>query len=210
MTVSTPHYLLFSESKPQPGGPTPRDRGGRWHFVLESIDGSTQFSAADEEGEAARDRLDLLAVIRGLEALDQPSRVTLVTPSHYITRGIRFGLDQWRENDWRWESFGEMAPVPNSDLWQRVDRAVGIHDVRCRAWQLQHMSEVDDAGSEKSTDWQSAGNQLESNQHAQKTPKPSSVFARAAGPWIELVSLVIAWLRRPWTVSGARTLASCS
>ena len=39
----------------------------------------------------------LLAVVRGLEALPEPSRVTLVTTSGWIRRGLRFGLDNWRD-----------------------------------------------------------------------------------------------------------------
>ena len=83
---------------------------------------------------AAKQRLELLAVVRGLEALAQPSRVTLVTPSRYVNRGLAYGLAEWRANGWQWEHFGQMVPVKNRDLWQRVDRALAIHEVECFAW----------------------------------------------------------------------------
>ena len=92
--------------------------------------------AADDEPESDPARLELLAVVRGLEALDQPSRVTLVTPSRYVTRGLRFGLDEWRENGWQWERFGEMQRVKNCDLWQRIDRAMRYHRIDCRDWRF--------------------------------------------------------------------------
>ena len=44
------------------------------------------------------------------------------------------GLPEWRANDWQWEHFGEMVPVKNRDLWQRVDRALGYHELKCRTW----------------------------------------------------------------------------
>ena len=50
--------------------------------------------------------------------------------------GVRYGLPEWRDNDWRWDLFGEMVPVKNRDLWQRIDRAMEIHQVECRTWRV--------------------------------------------------------------------------
>jgi ribonuclease HI len=139
MSASSPHYFLFSESttdqQPSHCGVSGGDVG-RWRFVLEKVDGTVRFEAADEESSIDDSRLELLAVVRGLEALDEPSRVTLVTPSRYVTRGLRYRLDQWRENSWCWERFGEMTPVRNRDLWQRVDRAMKYHRIDCRVWRF--------------------------------------------------------------------------
>ena len=139
MSASAPHYLLFSESTKDERRDSRSDsagNAGRWRFVLEKVDGSVRFEADDEEPVVDHSRLELLAVVRGLEALNEPSRVTLVTPSRYVTRGFRYGLDQWRENSWCWERFGEMTPVRNRDLWQRVDRAMKYHRVDCRVWRF--------------------------------------------------------------------------
>jgi len=129
MKATTPHFLLFSESSRQ------RSQG-QWRFVLQSLDGSEQLEAADAEPNAQGERLELLAVVRGLEALGQPSRVTLVTPSKYVNRGIAYGLSEWRSNGWQWEHFGQMVPVKNRDLWQRVDRALEYHQLECRTWRF--------------------------------------------------------------------------
>jgi ribonuclease HI len=129
MKVATPHYLLFSESCRQ-------DDEGRWRFVLQTVDGSEQLEATDAEPDVNGDRLELLAVVRGLEALEQPSRVTLVTPSKYVNRGLALGLEDWRENNWEWEHYGEMVPVKNRDLWQRIDRALQFHELECRVWRF--------------------------------------------------------------------------
>lgn len=133
-TVATPHYLLFSEASTRTNAQGAKR--GRWRFVLEAVEGSFRFEASDDEPEVLGDRLDLLSVVRGLEAIDHPAKVTLITPSSYVSRGLRFGLEQWRENSWQWESFGQWKPIKNDDLWQRVDRALGIHQVEVRAWRF--------------------------------------------------------------------------
>lgn len=131
MHVRAPHYLLFTDCVEDEGG-----SGGRWRFSLEAANGSDCLEADDCEPSVGGKRLELLAVIRGLEALDQPSRVTLVTPSRYVSRGIRFGLEEWRRSDWRWERFGEMVRITNHDLWQRLDSALSFHQVECRRWRF--------------------------------------------------------------------------
>lgn len=141
MKARCPHFLLFSEAS------RAIDRGA-WRFLLQSADGQEQFEAADEEPAVRGERLELLAVIRGLEALPAPSRVTLVTPSRYVSRGLNYGLDEWRANDFRWERFGELVPIKNRDLWQRVDRALQFHEVACQVWRfdLPHPSREPAAG----------------------------------------------------------------
>jgi ribonuclease HI len=129
MNAPRPHFLLFSESNR-------RQTQGQWRFVLQSIDGADQLEAADEEPSINGERLELLAVVRGLEAIPQPARVTLVTPSKYVNRGMTRGLEEWRTNGWQWEHFGEMVPVKNRDLWQRIDHALTFHQIECRTWRF--------------------------------------------------------------------------
>jgi ribonuclease HI len=125
MNPAVPHYLLYTESGED-------HHLGRWRFVLRASNGSQRIEASDRELAVRGDRLGLLSVVRALEALDQPSRVTLVDPSDYVRDGMRFGLPEWRRNQWRWEYFGQMVPVRDHDLWRRVDRAMRFHDVTCR------------------------------------------------------------------------------
>lgn len=130
MSVPAPHFLLFSNARQD--RPPHEPAAGQWRFVLEAVDGSLKLEATDAEAEISRDRLELLAIVRGLEALDQPSMVTVVTSSRYISRGLRFGLPTWRENGWQWERFGQLVAVKNADLWQRIDRAMKFHRLACR------------------------------------------------------------------------------
>lgn len=136
MSIRPLRYILYSDAL---NGESVGGRcGGRWHFVLESVDGSFVIEADEHEPDpsARGERLELLSVVRGLEALDQPSQVTLVTASRYVRRGLRFGLGEWRRNGWCWEHFGRLVPIKNQDLWRRVDRALRYHEVECRYWRL--------------------------------------------------------------------------
>ncbi len=129
MSVPAPHFHLHSEATASTFIDEP---AGRWRFVLQSADGRTCAQAEDDEPETSSERLQLLAIVRGLESLDEPARVTLVAPGRSISRGIRYGVAQWREDDWQWERYGKLTPVKNGDLWRRIDRAMAIHDVVCR------------------------------------------------------------------------------
>ena len=128
--IAKPHYLLFSESARVKSTGAELVRTGSWRFQLESIDGSATFAAMDEETGMTNERLELLAVVRGLEALDQPSQVTLVTSSRYVSHGIRFGLAGWRETRWCWEYFGRMTPICNADLW-RTSQSIRFSCTAC-------------------------------------------------------------------------------
>jgi ribonuclease HI len=130
MSVPTPHFRLVSEATAYAeAGVEPL---GRWRFALQGPDGQTHLEAEDDEPESSTERLQLLAIVRGLESLDEPARVTLVSAGRSISRGVRYGVAQWRENDWQWERYGKLTPVKNGDLWRRIDRAMAIHDVVCR------------------------------------------------------------------------------
>jgi ribonuclease HI len=73
--------------------------------------------------------MELLAVIRGLEALDGPCRVRLVTDSTYVAQGIKEWLPRWKRQGWRRQSSGRGCAIKNIDLWQRLDRRLSIHNV---------------------------------------------------------------------------------
>ena len=119
-----------------------------WHFVLQSHDGDPILEASDTEPGYDGDRLDLLALVRGLEAIEEPSQLTLVTRSRYVRRGLNYGLEDWRRNGWQWESFGLLVPVKNADLWQRVDQALSYHHLEGRNYRIDppHSAGVADDG----------------------------------------------------------------
>lgn len=212
MSIPKPHFLLFSEShyhsemQDKPGtrvtgkkstATSDTPPGGTWRFQLEALDGSTQFAAADEEEGLSRERLELLSVIRGLEALEQPSRVTLVTRSRYVSRGIRFGIGSWRENDWRWENFGTTSAVPHSDLWQRVDRALEIHQVNCRFWKFDDAMESAEVAVTSSEPVLETPSQEESAEHSERIPPSQDSRPGWTEGWADLCLSWIGQSRTP-------------
>jgi ribonuclease HI len=132
MQATSDQFVLYTEAIRSEGS------APRWKFLLRSVGGDIQLSADDSELNSRTSRLELLAVVRGLEAIDRPARVTLLTGSRYVSRGIRRQLQQWREDNWQWERFGEFVPIRDRDLWQRVDHALEFHQVECCDWQADH------------------------------------------------------------------------
>jgi ribonuclease HI len=106
--------------------------GGSWRLILRTLDGQTLLDATDIEPGVTGERLDLLTVVRGLEALEQESAVTLITDQRYVIRGMRYGLEEWREQGWKWMRFGDLVEINHADLWQRLDNALNYHQLQCR------------------------------------------------------------------------------
>ena len=78
------------------------------------------------EASTTNNRMELLAAIAALEALDRPSRITLVTDSAYVKNGVTGWIHGWKRNGWKTST---KKPVKNEDLWRRLDEAAARHDV---------------------------------------------------------------------------------
>jgi ribonuclease HI len=74
--------------------------------------------------ETTNNRMELLAVIRGLEALPGPSAVRVVSDSEYVVKGLREWLDGWKARGWRTAA---KKPVKNDDLWRQLDALRATH-----------------------------------------------------------------------------------
>jgi ribonuclease HI len=108
------------------GNPGP----GGW-AVLIRLASTTGTRAREKEvsgGEplTTNNRMELLAAIRGLEALTKPCRVQLHTDSTYVRDGITRWIHKWRQNGWR---TSDRKPVKNADLWQELVDATEPHRV---------------------------------------------------------------------------------
>ncbi|GEM_PF-2642203 len=119
-----PHYFLEIAVGV---GNTP----GAWRLTIRESTGALVLIAEDVEPDTSGERLELLTLVRGLEAVEGPADITILDPSPYVEEGVRYGVREWRENSWLWECFGTMVPVKNADLWQRVDRTSQFHRLKC-------------------------------------------------------------------------------
>lgn len=72
-------------------------------------------------------RMELLAAIKGLQALKRPCRVCLVSDSNYLRKGMTEWLANWKRNGWR---AAQKKPVKNDDLWKMLDELSQRHRVR--------------------------------------------------------------------------------
>lgn len=107
------------------GNPGP----GGWGALLQAKSGETVVKErALQGGEAntTNNRMELLAAIHALEALERPSTITVVTDSAYVKGGITEWLRSWKRNNWRTAT---KKPVKNEDLWRRLDEAAARHQV---------------------------------------------------------------------------------
>jgi ribonuclease HI len=105
------------------GNPGP----GGWGVVIRS--GSREKELSGGEPDTTNNRMELLAAIRGLEALKRPCEVTLYTDSIYVRDGISKWILSWQKNGWR---TADRKPVKNAELWQELLAAAAPHRIDWR------------------------------------------------------------------------------
>ena len=81
------------------------------------------------ERDTTNNRMELLAAIRGLEALPPGSTVVVTTDSQYVRNGITDWIANWKRNGWKTAA---KKPVKNADLWQELDSQAARHEVEWR------------------------------------------------------------------------------
>lgn len=85
-------------------------------------------------------RMEVLAVIKGLEALKQPCEVTLYSDSKYVVDAIKKGwAKRWKSNNWK-RNKTEFAS--NIDLWDKLLKLLEIHKVEFK-WVKGHANNAE-------------------------------------------------------------------
>ena len=102
------------------GNPGP----GGWAALLST--GGHEKEIAGAERLTTNNRMELLAVIRALEALTRPVRARIYTDSEYVRRGITEWIHSWKTRNW---VTAARKQVKNQDLWQRLYELTQMHEI---------------------------------------------------------------------------------
>lgn len=105
------------------GNPGP----GGWGALLRF--NGTEKEMAGGEDDSTNNRMEMQAVIEGLNALSRPCVVTVYTDSQYVQKGITEWIKGWKARGWKTAA---KKPVKNADLWRELDEAQARHQV---TWQ---------------------------------------------------------------------------
>ncbi|MBR9870952.1 MAG: ribonuclease HI [Gammaproteobacteria bacterium] len=102
------------------GNPGP----GGWGVVLRY--GGSEKKMHGGERDTTNNRMELMAAIQGLKALNRACDVELYTDSQYVRKGITEWMAGWKRNGWKTSA---KKPVKNSDLWKELDAESARHNV---------------------------------------------------------------------------------
>ncbi len=99
------------------GNPGP----GGWAFRIVTDNDEVLLSYGGFDPMTTNNRMELVAVIEGLQAVQQhtdpEAMVTVVTDSQYVRMGITDWIRRWERNGWLTAA---KKPVKNVDLWQTL------------------------------------------------------------------------------------------
>lgn len=115
------------------GNPGP----GGWGAILRS--GPHEKELWGGEPATTNNRMELLAVIRALEALKRPVTARVHTDSQYVQKGISEWIHGWKARGWKTAS---KAPVKNEDLWRALDAEASRHQIKW-LWVRGHAGHVE-------------------------------------------------------------------
>lgn len=94
------------------GNPGP----GGWGAILRYNGHEKELSGG--EADTTNNRMELMAVIEGLQALKEPCEVTLTSDSQYVCNAISKGwAKNWKKNGW---IKSDKSPAKNPELWDRL------------------------------------------------------------------------------------------
>lgn len=119
MTTPLPTVDIYTDGACS-GNPGP----GGWGVYMIYNDHRKDLYGSDPD--TTNNKMELLAAIKGLEALKEPCCVNLFTDSKYVRSGITEWINNWQKNNWKTAS---KAPVKNVELWQELLKLSKKHTI---------------------------------------------------------------------------------
>ena len=97
---------------------------GGWGVLIKNSKTLNELKGTQQQ--TTNNRMELLAVIRALEALKRPCKIRLHTDSTYVQKGISEWIHLWKKQNWRTSNKKE---VKNNDLWKQLDQLAKPHQI---------------------------------------------------------------------------------
>ncbi|MDC0588036.1 ribonuclease HI [Gammaproteobacteria bacterium] len=97
---------------------------GGWGVLIEYEDFNKELFGGDKH--TTNNKMELMAAIQGLKALNENCIVHLTTDSKYVMDGINSWIMNWKKNNWK---NSQKQSVKNKDLWIQLDKLNEQHDV---------------------------------------------------------------------------------
>jgi ribonuclease HI len=107
---------------------------GGYGVILRS--GSREKELSGYEPLTTNNRMELMAVIKGLEGLKKPCKVRVVTDSNYIVQGMTLWIFKWLKNGWK---NSKKEDVLNRELWEKLLNLSQTHEIEWK-WIKGHQS----------------------------------------------------------------------
>lgn len=107
-----------------------KDKVGGWGVLLRYK--GMEKSMCGGEKETTNNRMEMMAVIKGLQALTEPCIVHVTTDSQYVLKGITEWIHGWKKKGWKtagWGNKKKQQDVKNKDLWLELDEATKGHQI---------------------------------------------------------------------------------
>ncbi|HEY2841313.1 MAG TPA: ribonuclease HI [Pirellulales bacterium] len=120
-----PEVQLFTDGACS-GNPGP----GGWAFILRHMTTGKETEESGGEKVSTNNRMELTAVVRGLERLTRSTAVEVLTDSVYVGKGMSEWMPKWKANGWRRREGTRWAEVKNEDLWRRLDELLAKHRIK--------------------------------------------------------------------------------
>ena len=97
---------------------------GGFGAILRSARKEKEVSGAEDM--TTNNRMELMGVIKALEMLNIPCRVTITTDSSYVVKGMTEWIRDWITKGWK---NSQKKDVLNRDLWERLLKAAEPHEI---------------------------------------------------------------------------------
>ena len=117
--LQLPQVTMYTD-----GGCSPNPGLGGYAVILQH--GKHERVLSGAVAETTNYRMELMAVVVGLEALSKPAQVQVMSDNNNVVRGGNEWLSGWIAKGW---VNSRKKPVEHRDLWERIEAAMQIHSV---------------------------------------------------------------------------------